>query len=108
MRACPVTRFGLDHLQITDLPMPHAVAGTVLIKVRAVSLNSRDLMVVKGLYNPKMVLPRIPCSDGAGEIVAIGEGVTRFKVGDRVAGIFMQNWIGGAPDADKSRGALGG
>jgi NADPH:quinone reductase-like Zn-dependent oxidoreductase len=108
MRACPVTRFGLDHLQITDLPMPQAVAGTVLIKVRAVSLNYRDLMVVKGLYNPKMVLPRIPCSDGAGEIVAIGEGVTRVTVGDRVCGIFMQRWLDGAPTADKSKAALGG
>jgi NADPH:quinone reductase-like Zn-dependent oxidoreductase len=78
------------------------------VRIHAVSWNYRDLLVVQGKYNPKMRLPRIPCSDGAGEVVAIGEGVTRFKVGDRVAGIFMQNWIDGAPDADKSRGALGG
>src|ERR1700684_2420773 len=101
MRACPVTRFGLDHLQITDLPMPQAAAGTVLIKVRAVSLNYRDLMVVKGLYNPKMALPRIPCSDGAGEIVAIGEGVSQVKVGDRVCGIFMQRWLDGELTLEK-------
>jgi NADPH:quinone reductase-like Zn-dependent oxidoreductase len=55
-----------------------------------------------------MQLPRIPCSDGAGEVVAVGEGVTRVKVGDRVCGIFMQNWIDGEPDAAKQRGALGG
>ena len=60
--------------------------GTVLIRVHAVSLNYRDLMMVKGQYNPKMALPRIPCSDGAGEVVAIGEGVNRVQVGDRVCG----------------------
>ena len=96
MLACPVTQFGLEHLQTTELPMPQAAPGTVLIKVHAVSLNYRDLLMVKGFYNPKMALPRIPCSDGAGEIVAIGEGVTRVAVGDRVCGIFMQRWLDGA------------
>ena len=48
-------------------------------------------MVVKGLYNPKMALPRIPCSDGAGQVVEVGAGVTAWKPGDRVCGIFMQN-----------------
>jgi NADPH:quinone reductase-like Zn-dependent oxidoreductase len=76
--------------------------------VYAVSWNYRDLMVTVGKYNPKMKLPRIPCSDGAGEVAAVGEGVTRVKVGDRVAGIFMQNWIDGEPDVEKTRGALGG
>jgi NADPH:quinone reductase-like Zn-dependent oxidoreductase len=76
--------------------------------VRAVSFNYRDLLVVKGLYNPKLKLPRIPVSDGAGEIVAVGEGVLTWKEGDRVAGIFMQNWHDGPPTAAKSRRALGG
>jgi NADPH:quinone reductase-like Zn-dependent oxidoreductase len=88
--------------------MPQTAPGTVLIKVHAVSLNYRDLMVVKGLYNPKMALPRIPCSDGAGEVVAIAEGVTRVAVGDRVCGIFMQRWLDGELTADKSKAALGG
>ncbi|HEY6412624.1 MAG TPA: NAD(P)-dependent alcohol dehydrogenase [Edaphobacter sp.] len=88
--------------------MPQAGPGMVLIKVQAASLNYRDLMVAKGLYNPKMALPRIPCSDGAGEIVAIGEGVTRVAVGDRVCGIFMQRWLDGGLTADKSKEALGG
>jgi NADPH:quinone reductase-like Zn-dependent oxidoreductase len=65
-------------------------------------------MVVKGLYNPKMKLPRIPCSDGAGEVVAVGADVTLWKPGDRVAGIFMQNWLDGQLTANKARGALGG
>ena len=65
-------------------------------------------MVVKGLYNPKMKLPRIPCSDAAGEVVAVGAGVTAWKPGDRVAGIFMQNWLDGPLTRSKARGALGG
>jgi NADPH:quinone reductase-like Zn-dependent oxidoreductase len=108
MRAYPVTQFGLEHLQPAELPELQIAPASVLIKVHAVSLNYRDLMVVKGLYNPKMALPRIPCSDGAGEIIAVGEGVTRVKVGDRVCGIFMQRWLDGPPTADNSKAALGG
>jgi len=108
MHAYPVQQFGIDHLRPIDLPTPQTAPGTVLIKVHAVSLNYRDLMVVKGLYNPKMTLPRIPCSDGAGEVVTIGEGVTRVKVGDRVCGIFMQRWLDGPLTAEKSKEALGG
>ncbi len=108
MLAVPIRQFGLEHLKTSELPMPEVAPGTVLIRIHAVSLNYRDLMVVKGLYNPRMALPRIPCSDGAGEIVAIGEGVSRVAVGDRVCGIFMQRWLDGVLTADKSKAALGG
>lgn len=108
MFAYPVTRFGVEHLQPVDLPTPEIGPRKVLIRVHAVSLNYRDLLIVKGLYNPNMALPRIPCSDGAGEVVAIGEGVSRVEVGDRVCGIFMQRWIAGPLTAEKSREALGG
>jgi NADPH:quinone reductase-like Zn-dependent oxidoreductase len=108
MRAWPITQFGIDTLTPIELPDPRVTPGTVLIKVHAVSLNYRDLMVVKGLYNPKMALPRIPCSDGAGEVVAVGEGVTRAHVGHRVCGIFMQRWLDGPATAEKSKQALGG
>jgi NADPH:quinone reductase-like Zn-dependent oxidoreductase len=108
MHAYPITQFGIDNLKQIALPEPQVTPGTVLIKVHAVSLNYRDLMMVKGFYNPKMALPRIPCSDGAGEVVAIGEGVTRAKVGDRVCGIFMQRWLDGPLTEDKSKQALGG
>jgi NADPH:quinone reductase-like Zn-dependent oxidoreductase len=64
--------------------------------------------VVRGLYNPRMALPRILCSDGAGEIVAVGSGVSRVKVGDRVCGIFSQRWLDGPLTAERSRQALGG
>ena len=95
MRAWQISAFGLDSLEFVELPTPAPGPGEVLIGVRAVSINYRDLMMVKGLYNPKMKLPRIPCSDGAGEVVAIGPGVTAWKPGDRVAAIFMQNWLDG-------------
>jgi NADPH:quinone reductase-like Zn-dependent oxidoreductase len=108
MKAWRIPSFGLDKLELATLPDPEPRRGQVLIRVHAVSLNFRDLMVVQGKYNPKMHLPRIPASDGAGEVVAVGEGATRFKPGDRVAGIFMQNWIDGDADAAKIRGALGG
>lgn len=100
--------FGLDSLTITERPDPAPGYGQVLIKLRAVSLNYRDLMVVKGLYNPKLPLPRIPFSDGVGEVVAVGEGVTRVKIGDRVAGIFFQKWLCGELTEAKAQSALGG
>ncbi len=78
------------------------------MRVTATSLNYRDLMVVKGIYNPKMPLPRVPFSDGAGVVEAAGPGVTRVKPGDRVAGIFMQAWLDGRLTDEKSRSALGG
>ena len=108
MRVWQISSFGVDSLEFVERPTPSPDAGEVLVKVRAISFNYRDLLVVKGLYNPKLKLPRIPASDGAGEIVAVGDNVTLWKPGDRVAGIFMQNWIDGPPTAAKLRGALGG
>jgi NADPH:quinone reductase-like Zn-dependent oxidoreductase len=108
MRAWQVSAFGIDSLDFVERPTPEPGPGEVLVSVRAVSLNRRDLMVVKGLYNPKMKLPRIPCSDAAGEVVGVGPGVTAWKLGDRAAGIFMQNWLEGPLTPVKARGALGG
>jgi len=100
--------FGFDALKLTERPRPSPGYGQVLVKLHAASLNYRDLLVVKGLYNPRMALPRIPLSDGAGEVVALGEGVSRVKVGDRIAGAFMQKWIGGKLTPPKAQSALGG
>jgi len=108
MRVWQISSFGVDSLEFVERPTPVPAPGEVLVNVRAISFNYRDLLVVKGQYNPKLKLPRIPCSDGAGEVVAVGEGVTQWKLGDRVAGIFMQNWLDGPPTAAKSKGALGG
>jgi NADPH:quinone reductase-like Zn-dependent oxidoreductase len=100
--------FGLENLTLTERPEPAPGYGQVLLKVRAVSLNYRDLLLVKGLYNPKLPLPLIPFSDGAGEVVRVGDGVTRVKTGDRVAGIFMQTWLAGELTAEAAKSALGG
>ncbi len=100
--------FGIDNLVLAERPQPSPGHGQILVKVRAVSLNYRDLLVVKGLYNPKLPLPLIPFSDGAGDVVAVGGGVSRVKVDDRVAAIFMQTWLGGGPTDSKARSALGG
>jgi NADPH:quinone reductase-like Zn-dependent oxidoreductase len=108
MRAWQISSFGIDSLELAERPASAPGPGEVQVGVRAVSFNYRDLMMIKGLYNPKLKLPRIPCSDGAGEVVAVGEGVTAWKPGDRVAGIFMQNWIDGPATPDKTKGALGG
>ena len=108
MRVGQFSSFGIDSLEFVERPAPQPGPGEVLVRVHAVSLNYRDLLMLKGLYNPKLKLPRIPCSDGAGEVAAIGEGVTRWKPGDRVAGIFMQNWLDGPLTPAKAKGALGG
>ncbi|MDT7810408.1 MAG: hypothetical protein QOH35_748 [Acidobacteriaceae bacterium] len=108
MKLWQIQSFGIDQLVLADLPMPRPGRGQVLVKVHAVSLNYRDLLLVRGHYNPKTALPRIPCSDGAGEVLEVGEGVDTVTVGQRVAGIFMQHWLEGSPTAESSRGALGG
>jgi len=100
--------FGLDRLRLVDRAEAQPAHGQIVVRVRAISLNYRDLLVTKGLYNPKMPLPRIPCSDGAGEVVAVGAGVTRVKVGDRVAAIFMQKWLAGGISEAVARSTLGG
>jgi NADPH:quinone reductase-like Zn-dependent oxidoreductase len=100
--------FGLDNLVPAERPEPVPGHGQVLMKVRAVSLNYRDLLTVKGLYNPKLHLPLVPFSDGAGDVVAVGEGVTSVRTGDRITGIFMQSWLSGELTSAAAGSALGG
>jgi NADPH:quinone reductase-like Zn-dependent oxidoreductase len=99
---------GPESLKCEDLPSLEPGFGQVRVRVRAASLNFRDLMMSKGVYNPKLKLPLIPLSDGAGEVAAVGEGVTRFRVGDRVVSAFMPGWVDGPPTEAKVRSALGG
>jgi NADPH:quinone reductase-like Zn-dependent oxidoreductase len=101
--------FGYDHLKIVERAAPSPVAGEVLVRVHTTSLNFRDLLTIQGLYNPRLVLPLIPLSDGVGEVIAIGAGVERVKIGDRVAGIFAQGWICGPPTRERlQKTTLGG
>ncbi|MDT8439783.1 MAG: NAD(P)-dependent alcohol dehydrogenase [Wenzhouxiangellaceae bacterium] len=101
-------RFGLDALVMSEREQPQPGRRQVTVRVQAVSLNFRDLMTVKGDYNPRQPLPLIPCSDGAGEVVEVGADVTRVQPGDRVAGIFAQRWLGGEPPAEARGSTLGG
>ena len=100
--------FGLDNLKLSKRPDPSPGPGQVLLRMRAASLNYRDIMTVGGTYNPRQPLPLIPCSDGVGEVVAVGAGVSRVRAGDRVATLFSQGWMAGGPTADKLRATLGG
>lgn len=98
---------GVDDLQQTEQPEPTPGTGEILVKMHAASLNYRDLMVISGKYfNGPVNRTTIPLSDGAGEVVAVGDDVDRFKVGDHVAGTFFQNWIDG-PAKPEPRPALG-
>jgi len=97
----------LDEVRLEERPTPTPGPQQVLARMRAASLNYRDLLVVTGGYfGGTAQRDTIPLSDGAGEVVAIGSEVTRFKVGDRVSGTFFQNWIDGPP-APEPRPAIG-
>ena len=109
MKLYRLTQPGIDTLTMTEEDIPRPGPGQALIRVRATSLNYRDLMMVRGAYArgaPPSGL--IPLSDGAGEVIETGPGTTRVKAGDRVAGIFMQRWIAGRITPDASASALGG
>jgi NADPH:quinone reductase-like Zn-dependent oxidoreductase len=100
--------FGLDSLTAVERPDPIPGPGDVVVRLRAVSLNFRDLLMVQGRYYPKQPLPLIPLSDGAGEVVRVGDEVTRAKAGDRVMPIFAQKWLAGEPTRAKLLSTLGG
>lgn len=103
-----IGRFGKDGLRRTERALPEPGPGQVRIRMGAVSLNYRDLMMLLGLYNPRQPLPLIPCSDGAGTVVTVGEGVTAWRPGDRVMGAFAQDWLDGEVDSRSGRRTLGG
>ena len=111
MRAVEIRGFSLDQMAIVERPDPVPGPGQALVRLRAASLNFRDLLTVQGKYNPKLKLPIIPCSDGAGEVMAVGtpaNRVTRVRPGDRVSAIFAQRWIAGEPTRERLRSTLGG
>ncbi|MBA4795624.1 MAG: NAD(P)-dependent alcohol dehydrogenase [Phenylobacterium sp.] len=101
--------WGLDNLTLVEAPDPKPGPGEVLVRMRAVSLNYRDWMMINGLYGraPTTAGQVTPFSDGCGVVEAVGEGVTRVKVGDRVATLFFQGWISGPPTLEKALTALG-
>ncbi len=100
--------FGIDNLTLTERPEKKPGRGQVVVRMKAWSLNYRDLLVVKGKYNPQLKFPLIPLSDGAGEVSEVSPGVSRVKVGDRVANLFMQKWLAGELSDTIAKSALGG
>lgn len=107
-RAVCFGKFGLENLEIVEVPVREPGHGEVRLRVEAVSLNRRDLLLVEGKYNPKQKLPSVPCSDAAGHIEAVGPGCSRFRPGDRAVLHFFTGWLAGEPDSDKLLTALGG
>lgn len=103
-----VSADGIDALQLSERPAPQPGPGEVLVRIRASALNYRDLMTITDPVSRRVLYPRIPNSDGAGDVLAVGAGVTRFKPGDRVAGTFFQRWDDGPITADAMASALGG
>lgn len=110
MRLYQLGKLGsLDALQLKESPDPRPGPSQVAVRMRACSLNHRDLNIVSGNYTSLPIKPgAIPLSDGAGEIAAVGANVTRWKVGDRVAPIFVQRWLGGELLPEYMPSALGG
>ena len=101
--------WGLEHLKLSTRPTPKPAAGQVLVKMKASSVNFRDPIVPERGYGAATgTLPLIPVSDGMGEVVEIGTGVTRFKVGDRVCPTYFQKWISGEPNQERLTHSLGG
>src|SRR5215204_6847151 len=95
MKAYEIQQFGMENLALVERDEPDLNETEVLVNFHAASLNYRDLMMVKGAYNPRLKMPLVPFSDGAGEVVAVGEKVSKWKPGDRVSPIFMQGWMDG-------------
>lgn len=102
MKAWLLKDFGLNNLHLEDVPTPIPQPGELLVKVKAVSLNFRDKAIVDGIYEPHAVpKPLIPVSDAVGVVTAVGAGVSRFKVGDRVNSHLYSRWIDGPPAPDE-------
>jgi NADPH:quinone reductase-like Zn-dependent oxidoreductase len=107
MQAYRLNAFGLENLKIEDVEPPTPGANEVVVEVRRLSLNFRDLLVIKGSYNPRLRLPATPISDGAGVVVASGANVDRIQVGDAVLGNFVSGWIDGPYRQDYAATTLG-
>ena len=104
MRALEAADFSIDALRLGERPVPAPRRGEILVRVRAATLNYRDLVILDGKYLPTLPRPYVPASDACGEVVEIGEDVTRFKVGDRVTPVYTQGWHDGMPTPEQRTG----
>jgi NADPH:quinone reductase-like Zn-dependent oxidoreductase len=94
-RAVTLPKFGAEHLMLTERTVPEPSPNEIVIRLTSASVNYRDVVVVDGTYRPDMALPMVPLSDGCGEVVSIGDGVTRFKVGDHALPVYTRGWTNG-------------
>jgi NADPH:quinone reductase-like Zn-dependent oxidoreductase len=109
MRKYELRGKGLDTLTLVERPVPRVGPGQILVRMRAVSLNYRDLLIAQGRYErSEIVYPLVPLSDGAGEVIAVGPDITRLHPHDRVMGAFFQKWIDGPFGPREAESALGG
>ncbi len=109
MRVLEAQSFSIDGLKVVTRPVPSPRRGEILVRVRAASLNYRDLVILTDNYFPAQRVPYVPCSDACGVVAAVGEDVTRFKVGDRVAPTYTQGWYDGEPTLEqRTQRTLGG
>ncbi len=95
MRAYQLTQFGIDHVRQVTMDDPTPGTGQVRVKLNAASINYRDFMICSGQFAPPEDLPIVPLSDGAGEIVAVGDGVANLAIGDHVSPLFFPRWMSG-------------
>jgi NADPH:quinone reductase-like Zn-dependent oxidoreductase len=108
MRALEARAFSIEALGLAERPVPRPRRGEILVRVRAASLNYRDLAVLSGTYIRDLALPYVPASDACGEVAEVGEEVSRFKVGDRVLPVYTQGWHDGLPTPEqRTRRTLG-
>ena len=97
MRVVEASEFKISSLRLTERETPTPKYGEIMVKISSVSLNYRDLAILDQSYMPNLKLPYVPCSDGAGEVVEVGQGVKRFVSGDRVVPVYTQGWYDGRP-----------
>ena len=95
MRAIHLNGFGFDNLSLVDVSQPQPTNHEVLVKLQAASLNPRDAQIITGNFTAEVAFPLVPLSDGAGKVEAVGAGVSRFRLGDRVTPLFFPHWHSG-------------
>lgn len=107
MKQIELPAFGIDNLNVVETDRPEPGPGEVLLRFGAASINYRDYQIVVGEFSPDQPLPIVPLSDGAGEVAAVGDGVTHLQPGDRAAPLFFPNWLSG-PALGDERGQSSG
>lgn len=100
MQAIHITEPGLSHFKPVTLPIPEPAPGEILVKINAAALNALDLLVAKGNF-PGLPYPFVPVSDAAGEVSALGAGVSNWQIGDRVTLHYLPYWVDGPLTKEK-------